>query len=589
MGATDTPNTRLTQKLNHCVSVAVSASATSAVFTFPSPAPGYVWTGTINCAGAPYNAIFTATIGNVSWGNWAGNSVYGPVQAEGGEQLVITMTLTAALATAQTFEMCWLGSVDESGMVAPIWPDANSSSQQTQLVGAISANITGGSLSSVGTITNPVGVSGGSLSSVGSITNPIGISGSVATTSGATTINGAGFTGASTSVTVAATSSFPASGLISVPGSGGTLIFAYTGTTSTTFTGLTLIAGVSSWTIANGAPVISASSSTGQVVNNPNAPSIDQILTSSGGAFSSLNTVLVNSSLNQSYSSFMLIMGTVSASLLNVGFTVTLSNGTTGESWTLSQYITSSTDAPEFHFPIAVSSSQTLSVVVNCSGLPNATTINGAGFTGASTSVTVASTTGFPTSGFISIPTLGANGNILTFAYTNTTATTFTGLTLFSGNSAWTIPNGAAVKQSLATSWQVVGYRDQHRIALANNALDVLHMNQYGGVQNLNVQNITAGSNSTGPTAPAGYLLRLHFWGVYQPTSAAITGAAVLVGSVIGAIYGTIPMSYATAGTNAGSQILDGLLVSGFTFYNSTNKTLNFSANYDIVQAPQIL
>ena len=174
MGATDTPNTRLTQKLNHCVSVAVSASATSAVFTFPSPAPGYVWTGTINCAGAPYNAIFTATIGNVSWGNWAGNSVYGPVQAEGGEQLVITMTLTAALATAQTFEMCWLGSVDESGMVAPIWPDANSSSQQTQLVGAISANITGGSLTSVGT--------------VGTITNPVGISGSVSTTAGGSTV-----------------------------------------------------------------------------------------------------------------------------------------------------------------------------------------------------------------------------------------------------------------------------------------------------------------------------------------------------------------------------------------------------------------
>ena len=160
MGGTDTPNSRLTQKLNKCVAVLVASSDTSATFVFQSPSPGFVWTGTLNCAGAPYNAIFTATIGNVSWGNWAGNSVYGPIQAEGGEQLIVTMTLASAIGVATSLEMCWLGSVDEVGMVAPIWPDANSSSQQTQLVGAINANITGGSLSSVGSITNPVGVTG---------------------------------------------------------------------------------------------------------------------------------------------------------------------------------------------------------------------------------------------------------------------------------------------------------------------------------------------------------------------------------------------------------------------------------------------
>ena len=567
MGSTDSLVGPGSQRLIQVKSITTGATATTATFTYPSPPQGYTWTGTISCPNAPTGAVFIATIGGVAWGEWGGNSVYGPIQAvgSGSEQLVVTAT---GLASSTTYTLTWVGSSDASDAVGPVFPDANS----TALTAAISGT---------------VGLTAGTT---------VGISGSVATTGGATTVSGAGFNGASTSLTVLSTGSFPASGLISVPSSGGTLIFAYTGVNATQFTGLSLLAGVSTWTITNGAPVVSAVANTGQVVTNPNAPVIDQILTSTiyGGAFSSLYSSLVNTTLNQSYGSFLFIMGNGINALGNIGITVNLNNSTTGESWTLSQYITSTTDVPEFHFPIAVSAGQVVNVVVNLTApyLVSAI-INGAGFTGASTSITVISTAGFPSSGLISIPTLTANGNILTFSYTGITTTKFTGLTLFSGTSTWTIPNGAGVQQAIADEWQLVGYRDQHRLALANNALDILHVNPYGGVLNSNAQNIPAGLDASGATAPTGYLLRLHQWGVYQPASATIAGSAVLAGTGFPTstqtIYGAIPMLYGTAGTNAGSQTLDGLLVSSFTFYNGTNKPLDFSCNYDIVQAPTIL
>ena len=71
----------------------------------------------------------------------------------------------------------------------------------------------------------------------------------------ATTINGAGMTGASGTLTVATALGAPNQGQVSVPGSGGTLVFAYTGVTSTTFTGCTLVTGTAGWTISNGAAV----------------------------------------------------------------------------------------------------------------------------------------------------------------------------------------------------------------------------------------------------------------------------------------------------------------------------------------------
>ena len=82
------------------------------------------------------------------------------------------------------------------------------------------------------------------------------------------------------------------------------------------------------------------------------------------------------------------------------------------------------------------------------------TTINQTGGTGASTSLTVASTTGFLSAGSISVV---ASGGTLTFSYTGITSTSFTGLTLTTGTSSWTIANGAAVTTNDAGSLPAVG------------------------------------------------------------------------------------------------------------------------------------
>jgi len=74
-----------------------------------------------------------------------------------------------------------------------------------------------------------------------------------------TTINGTTFTGASTTLTVASTTGFPARGVALVAGSGGPLLFSYTSITSTTLAGCTLLSGLAAWTITNGATIRSAS------------------------------------------------------------------------------------------------------------------------------------------------------------------------------------------------------------------------------------------------------------------------------------------------------------------------------------------
>ena len=75
------------------------------------------------------------------------------------------------------------------------------------------------------------------------------------TNAASTTMNGTG-SGTSTTLVVNSTTGFSSTGIITVVGSGGNLIFTYTGLSGgTTFTGLTLISGTSSWTISTNAVV----------------------------------------------------------------------------------------------------------------------------------------------------------------------------------------------------------------------------------------------------------------------------------------------------------------------------------------------
>ena len=75
---------------------------------------------------------------------------------------------------------------------------------------------------------------------------------------------------------------------------------------------------------------------------------------------------------------------------------------------------------------------------------PATTTINTTGTTAANTTLTVASTAGFPTVGMVSIQ---SNYGLCYFTYTGTTGTTFTGVSCQQGSPAWAISNTATVTQ----------------------------------------------------------------------------------------------------------------------------------------------
>jgi hypothetical protein len=95
----------------------------AATFTFQSPPTGFWWTGTLNCPAAPTGAVFQAKMGATQWGEWGGNSVYGPVQAQPNRQLVVTAT---GLIPNTGYVLTWLGSEQTSREAEVVYPSANS-------------------------------------------------------------------------------------------------------------------------------------------------------------------------------------------------------------------------------------------------------------------------------------------------------------------------------------------------------------------------------------------------------------------------------------------------------------------------------
>ena len=62
-------------------------------------------------------------MGATQWGEWGGNSVYGPVQAQPNRQLVVTAT---GLIPNTTYVLTWLGSEQTSREAEVVYPSANS-------------------------------------------------------------------------------------------------------------------------------------------------------------------------------------------------------------------------------------------------------------------------------------------------------------------------------------------------------------------------------------------------------------------------------------------------------------------------------
>jgi hypothetical protein len=116
------PNSR---QLNTAKAAKADANG-NATFTFEAPPNGTTQTGTISVPTAPTTATFQvvigANVGGQPWGDWGGNSIYGPIQASGNQVVVVTATGL----TPNTAYLCsWIGSADPTDLVQPIYPSAN--------------------------------------------------------------------------------------------------------------------------------------------------------------------------------------------------------------------------------------------------------------------------------------------------------------------------------------------------------------------------------------------------------------------------------------------------------------------------------
>ena len=508
MGSASQPLSEASQILSRTQSFNTNASG-AATITFPNPPAGFTWTGTLNCALASTGAVFLATVGGVSWGEWGGNSVYGPVQVlgNGGQQLVVTVT---GLAASTNYTLQWNGSSDPSDLVAAVWPDSNSTALTAQISGTVPVTVSN-------TVATNSNITGGS----------VGVTGSVATTAGSTLTTATG-SGSSTSLTVSSTSTFPSQGLLSVVSNNGSLIFSYTGTTSTTFTGLVLLTGSASSTIASGAPVVTATSSnlSGTITTNPLAPAADLVhqgtyTTSWSGTAPTIT--LVNETETNTYVGFMVVFTSMFYTThIGDGGTFVFTNTVTGQVQktyvpTIYPYYSIGLQT---YFPVPVDSGNAYSI----------------------TFVPAAS----PSGGSVNIA-----WNII--GYRQPPVNTVISSTLASLN---TVPYGGLLNSQLTLTTATNG-------VLPGTTTD-------GTTQVTRIQMVCA---------------------VMTSAAAAITGYVSFCDATTAYPVAAIDMTQGTSATHAASMLLNGVLLTnsgGLLVNNQTNKTLLVSTYFDVLSYPNI-
>lgn len=116
-----------------------AATPDAAIFTFPGVAPGQIWQGILNCAAAPDTALFSATTGADNFGTWRSSNSWGPIQLQGGNQLIVTAT---GLVPGTTYVMTFQGSAIVNGIPDILYPSAyadavTTSTEQIFLAGPI--------------------------------------------------------------------------------------------------------------------------------------------------------------------------------------------------------------------------------------------------------------------------------------------------------------------------------------------------------------------------------------------------------------------------------------------------------------------
>ena len=586
------------QQLQQTVSAIASGTGTAS-FVFPSPPGGSTWTGTLsvscNLVGAsvPTGAIFTATIGATAWGSWGGSSVYGPVQAigNGAQQLIVTAT---GLTAGVSYVITWVGSNDVSSRVAAVWPDANST--------ALTATISGTVGLTAGTT---VAVSGGSVSTVTATTK----------------INATGLTLSSTTITVVSTANFPTSGFITVlAGGSGTIIatVSYTGVTSTSFTGCTTVSqtgGGSSSTIPNNLPVVQANVGTasttlssGTSVGLSSGTTVGltsgtSVLANPATTTTTGSTLPGASSIQVSSTAGFPSAGFVSIPQLSGGPAIYSYNGTDGSDFLGCTFVSgnalSSCASGAPVIPAQVTSGSVTNNP-NAAQIDQILTSSGSTFTTTFLSIYNAAVS-VSYSSFMVI--FGGYGAIPTQQITVSLANASTGeswvltqmgtgqTTPAQFNFPIAVTAGQVLSVSVSASptltdeWQIIGFRDQHRVSLANNALDTLHTNEYGGKSFAYTTGVVQASTLLLAAPPTGYGYRLHSWTITAPPTAG--QIRLWSNSAAGGSFATF-----FTGTTAGFQYLGGLLTTQALYLIGPSLaplTISCHVFYDLVQIPQIL
>ena len=131
------------QPINYVISQTADSSG-SATFLFDAVALSNTWTLTINCAGAPDTARWTATTGGTNFGQFKGSNSWGPLQLQGGDRLQVNAT---GLIPGQLYQLAGYGYcnvVNEPEIIYPTaYADTVTSSTEQIYIGKGSTTITG--------------------------------------------------------------------------------------------------------------------------------------------------------------------------------------------------------------------------------------------------------------------------------------------------------------------------------------------------------------------------------------------------------------------------------------------------------------
>lgn len=107
------------QPINYIISQTAASNGT-ATFLFDAVALSNTWTFTINCAGAPDTAIFVASSGGTTFGQFKGSNSWGPLQLQGGDRLQVTASGLVPGTNYQFAGYGYANVVNEPEIVYPI-------------------------------------------------------------------------------------------------------------------------------------------------------------------------------------------------------------------------------------------------------------------------------------------------------------------------------------------------------------------------------------------------------------------------------------------------------------------------------------